>query len=1003
MASVINTNMASLYAQKNLSGAQNALSTSVERLSSGLRINRAKDDAAGLGISEKIKSQVVSLNQGLRNANDAISMVQTAEGSLSEVSSILQRMKELSVQARNDSLSTTQRSFISDELVALKNEINSIAERTTFNDLSLLKNALRTQVAVPTAGDTSKLVNGTALLDGISVSNLTVANTNAGTYTVTTGTQTPIANQISEAAGNFGGQSLSTITISRTSGVWTHTTESVSATVAINGGATITATYTVQAADVTNQDAAAQANANNAIAAGLAAALEIASQAATGKALGITAVDNKITIGGSDNSVSLTTSVVTTSAAGHNVTVGTGVLNEGVRRIHINSEDSVEGNKFILKIGSKEYSVVAGYGATPDAIRNSVAAKLVEVLTADYAAGASGVSQVFNASGATGTANQTGQLTLASALGLGTADISLRVVRLADGTSVTNQASTVSAPSLTTAGTARVISINDFDVVAGRKATVKIGNPDFYTEFSTVIGSSDTKKTVADRLQALIHATHGNTTDNDAGVITIASGSNLGMSNISLTFNEMKEGSSISQSSSVSAKNAARDTRTITVNQSDLSPGNVVSVNIGSKEYAVKVNSGDLAADVAYRLSALIDDDYALAAGTVDATSATFAAGGGAGTAYANNGVVAATNGTAVATFGTGMAAGDSMTIAGLTFTARRALTAAEVAGAWGGLASGAQTGNGASYGDYSGTFAALTTALTTSTTVTFSNATGAAISLGLGAYHSAVVRRVNSGTSLVSNVITLGAGSNLGLENISVAVKKITDPGKITITANADTGIGGTKQSIDVGTIAANSAKSFDFDNLGVSFTLNNARASAVNAASFEALTPKANTLAVAATGNGEALFQVGAGTRDNVVLDGFKDIRITGQNKNVGSEKEVFDKVSETLTTISANTTESLSTANFATLENRIEDAITVVSDFRSYFGGQQNRIEFAIANIQAQSENLTAANSRIVDTDYAAETANLTKTQIMQQAATAMLAQANQMPNVILALLK
>jgi flagellin len=187
------------------------------------------------------------------------------------------------------------------------------------------------------------------------------------------------------------------------------------------------------------------------------------------------------------------------------------------------------------------------------------------------------------------------------------------------------------------------------------------------------------------------------------------------------------------------------------------------------------------------------------------------------------------------------------------------------------------------------------------------------------------------------------------------------------------------------------------------VSFTLNNTRATAVNAASFEALTPKANTLAVQSAMNGEALFQVGAGTRDNVVLDGFKDIRITGQNKNAGSEKEVFDKINETLTTIAANTTESLSTANFATLENRIEDAITMVSDFRSYFGGQQNRIEFAISNIQAQSENLTAANSRIVDTDYAAETANLTKTQIMQQAATAMLAQANQMPNVILALLK
>ena len=181
------------------------------------------------------------------------------------------------------------------------------------------------------------------------------------------------------------------------------------------------------------------------------------------------------------------------------------------------------------------------------------------------------------------------------------------------------------------------------------------------------------------------------------------------------------------------------------------------------------------------------------------------------------------------------------------------------------------------------------------------------------------------------------------------------------------------------------------------------NSRATAVDSSSFAVSTSKVNKLTVGATMNGEALFQVGAGTRDNVVLDGFKDIRITGYNQNTGAEKEVFDKISATLDTISQNTTESLSATNFATLENQIEDAITMVSDFRSYFGGQQNRIEFAISNIQAQSENLTAANSRIVDTDYAAETANLTKTQIMQQAATAMLAQANQMPNVILALLK
>jgi flagellin len=256
---------------------------------------------------------------------------------------------------------------------------------------------------------------------------------------------------------------------------------------------------------------------------------------------------------------------------------------------------------------------------------------------------------------------------------------------------------------------------------------------------------------------------------------------------------------------------------------------------------------------------------------------------------------------------------------------------------------------------------------------------------------------------SVSSNTITLSQGLELGLADISVTVKTITDPGKLTLTANADTGLGGTSQTIDVGTIAAGSAKTFDFDRLGVSFTLNNANATAVNAESFEAYTPKANTLVVESAMNGEALFQVGAGTRDNVVIDGFKDIRITGYNNNTGSEKLVFDNINTTLNTIAQNTTESLSEANFATLENQIEAAITTISDFRSYLGAQQNRIEFAISNIQAQSENLTAANSRIVDTDYAAETANLTKTQIMQQAATAMLAQANQMPNVILALLK
>jgi flagellin len=240
-------------------------------------------------------------------------------------------------------------------------------------------------------------------------------------------------------------------------------------------------------------------------------------------------------------------------------------------------------------------------------------------------------------------------------------------------------------------------------------------------------------------------------------------------------------------------------------------------------------------------------------------------------------------------------------------------------------------------------------------------------------------------------------------LEDISISVKAVADAGKFTLTANDDTGIGGLSQTVDMGTIAAGGSKLMMFDKLGVTFTLNNARDVSVGSSDFEVFSSSVNTLSVDAIGAGNAMFQVGAATRDVVSVDGFKDIRITGYNKNSGEEASVFDRLNATLNTIAANTTESLSSENFATLENQIEDVITTVADFRSYFGAQQNRIEFAISNLQAQSENLTAANSRIRDTDYAAETATLTKTQIMQQAATAMLAQANQMPNVILALLK
>jgi flagellin len=138
----IRSNVASFNAQKNMDNVSNSLQKSMERLSSGFRINRAGDDAAGLAISEKLKAQVGGLMQAARNSGDGISMIQTAEGGMEEIQNMLQRMRELAVAASNDTLGTGERMNIAQELDALRNEAHNVADRTKFNGIGLLAGQL---------------------------------------------------------------------------------------------------------------------------------------------------------------------------------------------------------------------------------------------------------------------------------------------------------------------------------------------------------------------------------------------------------------------------------------------------------------------------------------------------------------------------------------------------------------------------------------------------------------------------------------------------------------------------------------------------------------------------------------------------------------------------------------------------------------------------------------------------------------------------------------------
>ena len=159
MASTINTNISSLNAQRNLSASQNSLSTSMQRLSSGLRVNSAKDDAAGLAIAERMNAQVRGMNVATRNANDGISLAQTAEGALGKIGDNLQRMRELAVQSANDTNGTDDRLALDNEFKQLAAENERVIQNTKFNGQELLTGAggaggaFVFQVGANTSGD----------------------------------------------------------------------------------------------------------------------------------------------------------------------------------------------------------------------------------------------------------------------------------------------------------------------------------------------------------------------------------------------------------------------------------------------------------------------------------------------------------------------------------------------------------------------------------------------------------------------------------------------------------------------------------------------------------------------------------------------------------------------------------------------------------------------------------------------------------------------------------
>ncbi len=544
MAFSINSLSVAVFARREFADSQSAISGAVERLSSGLRINRAADDAAGLGISEEIKTQIKGLNQGARNANDLISMVQTADSSVSQVTDMLRRMRELATQARNGSLSLDQKKAISAEISELRAGINQVAEQTVFNTKSLLKNSLESQGLLSTSGRTA-LQLGSELAPGLKVSGLDVSSANEGSYSVSFGSARAIEGQRSRVTTAIDG----TLDLDDTQAITIADSGAASSSITLSGtykagdairftvkgdnpDRTLVQTYVVTAENLTeNNDGLSTRVAGDSltaltnIAAGMAAQYNLANALPAGTDVDL---DNKFSKPDAVASgATVTFSGSYNGSALEAVTVGGYVVNRPnvSREIIPTQADIAAGNRITVTVNNLAYEYIVGSDETTE----TAAEGIRSLLARDYPHHATRAGSI---------------VTINSAADLGLAEISYQV-RQADSTdTVQSISSHVSNPGASPTSS-RTITIADNDVIAGRVFSLEVGNPGYLRTYSVTAGTSDTAATVAQKLATRLDDHYGSgasAVSVSGGTVTLGSATVTGMANLVLRVTETRAG-----------------------------------------------------------------------------------------------------------------------------------------------------------------------------------------------------------------------------------------------------------------------------------------------------------------------------------------------------------------------------------------------------------------------------------------------------------------------------
>ncbi|MFA7269782.1 MAG: flagellin [Sterolibacterium sp.] len=1030
MPQVINTNIASLNAQRNLNSSQTSLQTALQRLSSGLRINSAKDDAAGMAISDRMTSQVRGLNQAVRNSNDGISMAQTAEGALGEIGNILQRVRELSIQSANATNSDSDRATLQSEVVQLKAELTRIANNTTFNGQRILDGSMQSaafQVGAD-AAQTIKFSINSASSQSLGVNMKATDNTTNG-LTVATENY-----RIDSGGGNAAlmGKALAASTVASTSNAYAAQTLIIKDSI---GNVLVGGSIGIAAGEQIS-DVVSRLNAVSGVRATGSTQFKLTS-IATGLGATGTATFSVVLASGNVTS-SLNVSGVTTASS--QTAIFTAI------------RDSINGDTDLKNAG-----VVAGLNAAGQlVVRNNTGADLgikvantadtssVQFLITGTDVASTAITVMADLTGGAGTAARIGgQMSLfladgysiqssvaatssyfnasasaqvaASANGVGIDDVVNNNIPsnyvAANGALVGKAVAAYSSAVLanqTNAYSAQTLTIRDSTgaKVSGGDSIIIAAGASVDTVVTTLNNLAGVQASASAELKVVDYAVG---TGSTAGsfTLTIISGStsvNLVLSGVSATATD------------IDIFKAMRDA----INADTTLTGAGVSANIDATGYlSIKNNDGknlgiavlSSGANQVSTITLSIRGTDAAAtqisitsqAAVANATSV----GGTLKISLADGYTISSTAGRASSYYDVNANAKAAVIESGVNHGTRTAAQTLTIVG----------TGTGTvaiSKDDSADRIAQLVNGQTVTTGVSATARTQAKLSnLSTPGTVSFTLYGENGGAAAISALVT-GSGTTANLSALASAINNQSSKTGITATlADNNASIilkddtGANIEIADFNHSAASSATAGNITGTQASLTVTGL-SDAIDAATGAATTAMTTsvTLYKGGTTSLGADSTVVGGTVSFAAADAFTVSSNIGAGSKIGGNSSLLSTdaggiISSTLFNVDTVDISTVDGANQAI--GAIDGALTQVNAVRSSMGALQNRFISTISSLSATSENISAARSRIQDADFAAETAALTRSQILQQAGVAMLAQANQLPQLVLQLLK